>query len=187
MKWVYSNSTFSLDTLIYENRQTSFYNYDCIKKLYDQIEIFLKLSLYPDGDSILRKLSFNRPEFKKILKIEKLTYHMNIDPESQKNDPGQNPDLFDHNINLKEKASLFITNAPIENKVKNSLLQLTFQVAILFFGSINLNMTSRLIENIYYDLGSFENDIIKINCVNFKIGFQDNDLHKRDSNLNYEK
>ena len=117
MKWVFSSSSFGLDRLIHENKQMAFYNYDHNRKLYAELEIPLKLSLYLDGESILRKLSFNRPEFSRLLNMERLTVHMNIDSYTDVID-SYRENSNEPMMRLKDYNVLFRSQTPSDNKVK---------------------------------------------------------------------
>lgn len=121
VKYVYSTSSFNLDKLIYESKQMSFYNYDYNKKLYAEIELFLKLSLYGDSDSLLRKLSFNCSELQKICNIDKLTKHMNIDPKTEVEDTHKDND-HEMRISLKRHTTLFDNITNNEHKVISTFL-----------------------------------------------------------------
>jgi hypothetical protein len=77
-RWVYSTNSFALDQIISNERMMSFYNYNYHSKLFGELEFFLKLSLYPNPDYILKTVSFNQPEYKILLNIQKLENHENI-------------------------------------------------------------------------------------------------------------
>lgn len=177
MKTIYSSNTFSLDRLLYDDKQMGFYDYDYHKKLYAEMELFLKLSLYGDGDSILRKLSFNRPEFKKIFNIESLTEHMNLNDHVDVKDTFTETDLdfTSPNFDLTEKRFLFGSPIPLESKA-----------AILFFGTNNLKVGPRLFEHIYRDLSSFENEVLKVENMKFRVEFIDKELDKTEGSSKLE-
>ena len=121
MKTIYSSNTFSLDRLLYDDKQMGFFNYDYHKKLYSEMELFVKLSLYGDGDSILRKLSFNRPEFTKIFNTEFLTQHMNLNDHVDVRDNFTATDEemdATAKLDLTQKRFLFGSPVPLENKVR---------------------------------------------------------------------
>ena len=115
------------DNLVAQYNQASFYNYDIDKKLYTELEMFLKMMLYRNHEIILSKISFDRPGFERIISFEeKINY--NICKISQVKQPEEEENI---DIDTTDIASM---NLFKQSQSINLNDVLKTQVKIFFFG-----------------------------------------------------
>jgi len=89
-------------------------------------------------------------------------------------DDEMDSNLKNPEFDLTEKRYLFGSPIPLESKA-----------AILFFGSSNLKAGPKLFGHMHHDLCAFENEVLKVENIKFRIEFVNKELDKTEV-VNYE-
>jgi hypothetical protein len=162
-----NNYAVHFDEIVSNDEMSAFFNYNVHFKLYSHVDCFVKNLFYRNPEAFHRALHYTTGDFDKVYGLHNKRRHYNIREADLKLVKDRDT-IVDNGVTQEDLHSRWVLL-----NLKDRKATPTYSSFILCFGDKDRGMIEQLIKNIYTEIKTFNNYLIKIEDIKFRFDLMD--------------